>query len=55
MDMVFHTADDDGRAIELFGDAAEIKSAARRGWIVAQERTTVLLEKPDVGVSKQPT
>jgi hypothetical protein len=25
MDVVFHAADEDGRAIELFGDAAEIR------------------------------
>ena len=30
MDAVFHAADEEGRAIELFGDAAEIRVGSRR-------------------------
>ena len=33
MDMIFHAADLDGRTIELFGNAAEIRVQARRAWV----------------------
>ena len=41
MDVVFDAADEDGRAIELFGDAAEIRvQCVARGFVV-QERSAV--------------
>jgi hypothetical protein len=41
MDVVFHPADEDGRAIELFGDAAEIRVQRVARGFVAQEGTAV--------------
>ena len=45
MHVVFHAADEDGRAIELFGDAAEIRVERVARGFVAQERLAVLMEK----------
>ena len=41
MNVVFHAADEDGRAIELLGDAAEIRMKRVARGFVAQERATV--------------
>ena len=41
MDMVFHAAAEEGRAIELFGDAAEIRMERVARGFVAQERSAV--------------
>ena len=41
MDVVFHAADEEGRAIELFGNAAEIRMERVARGFVAQERTAV--------------
>src|ERR1035438_447728 len=41
MHVVFHAADEDGRAIELFGDAAEIRVERVARGFVAQERPAV--------------
>ena len=41
VDVVFHAADEEGRAIELFGDAAEIRMERVARGFVAQERATV--------------
>lgn len=41
MDLVFHTADKDRRAIELFGDAAEVRMGRVARRFVAQERPAV--------------
>jgi hypothetical protein len=38
MDVVFHAAAEDGRAIELFGAAAEIRMEGVAHGLVAQER-----------------
>ena len=37
MDVVFHAADEEGRAIELFGDAAEIRMERVACGFIAQE------------------
>ncbi|MDA1275840.1 MAG: hypothetical protein O2960_17635 [Verrucomicrobia bacterium] len=42
MDVVFHAAAEDGRAIELFGDAAEIRVERVARGFVSQERAAVL-------------
>src|SRR6266700_7757176 len=42
MDMVFHAADEDGRAIELFGDAAETRMERVARGFGAQQRSAVL-------------
>ena len=42
MDVVFHAADEEGRAIELFGDAAEIRMQRVTREFVAQEGPVVL-------------
>ena len=42
MHVVFHAADEDGRAIELFGDAAEVRVERVARGFVAQERPAVL-------------
>ena len=42
MDVIFHAADKDGRAIELFGNAAKIGMERVARGLVAQERTAVL-------------
>jgi len=41
MDVVFHAADEEGRAFELFGDAAEIRVEHVARGFVAQERSAV--------------
>lgn len=41
MDVVFHAAHEEGRAIELFGDAAEIRVERVARGFVAQERAAV--------------
>ena len=41
MDVVFHAADKEGRAIELFGDAAEIRMERVASGFVAQERPAI--------------
>ncbi len=41
MHVVFHAADEEGRAIELFGDAAEIRMERVARGFVAQERSAV--------------
>ena len=41
MDVVFHAADEQGRAIELFGDAAEIRMERVARGFVAPERSAV--------------
>ena len=41
MDVVFHAADEEGRAIELFGDAAEIRVQRVARGFVAQKRPAV--------------
>ena len=41
MHMVFHAAHEEGRAIELFGDAAEIRVQSVARGFVAQERPSV--------------
>ena len=41
MDVVFHTTDKNGWAIELFGDAAEIRVERIARGFVAQERPAV--------------
>ena len=41
MGVVFHAADEDGRAIELFGDAAEMRVQRVACGFIAQERAAV--------------
>ena len=41
MDVVFHATDEEGRAIELFGDTAEIRMERVACRFVAQERPAV--------------
>jgi hypothetical protein len=41
MDVVFHPTDEEGRTIELFGDAAEIRVEHVARGFFAQERTAV--------------
>ena len=41
MDVVFYATDEEGRAIELFGDAAEIRVQRVARWFVAQKRPPV--------------
>jgi hypothetical protein len=41
MHVVFHAADEDGRAIELFGDATEIRMERVARGFVAPERPAV--------------
>jgi hypothetical protein len=51
MDMVLHAADEDGRAIELFGDAAEIRVERVARGFVAQERPAVFGEEDQMNVN----
>ena len=51
MDVVFHAADEDGRAIELFGDAAKILLERVARGFVAQERSTVFGGKDQMNVN----
>jgi hypothetical protein len=47
MNVVFHTADENGRAIELFGNATEIRMKRLTRGFVAQERATVFRGRRD--------
>src|SRR6266496_5511233 len=51
MDMVFHTADEDGRAIEFFGNTPEIRVEGVAREFVAQERATVFGGKDEMNVN----
>jgi hypothetical protein len=51
MNMIFHAADEDGRAIELFGDAAEIRMKRIARGFVAQERPAVFGGKDQMNVN----
>ena len=51
MDVVFHAADEDGRAIELFGDAAEIRMERVARGFVAKERPAVFGGKDQMKVN----
>src|SRR6266851_8843795 len=51
MDVVFHTADVDGRAIELFGDAAEIRMERAARGPVSQERTALFGGEDEMNVN----
>ena len=51
MDVVFHAADEEGRAIELLGDAAEIRVERVARGFVAQERSAVLGGEDQVNVN----
>ena len=50
MHMVFHAASEDRRAIELFGDAAEIRMERVARGLVAPERSAVLGGKDQMNV-----
>ena len=49
--MVFHAADEEGRAIELFGDAAEIRVECVARGFVAQERAAVFGGEDEMNVN----
>ena len=51
MHMVFHAADEEGRAIELFGDAAEIRMERVARGFVAQERAAVFGGEDEMNVN----
>jgi hypothetical protein len=51
MDVVFHAADEEGRAIELFGDAAEMRVERVARGLVAQERPAVLGGEDEMNVN----
>ena len=51
MHMVFHAADEEGRAIELFGDAAEIRMERVARGFVAQERPAVFGGKDEMNIN----
>ena len=54
MNMIFHAANEEGRAIELFGDAAEIRMESRLAGdgFVAQKRPTVLGGEDQMNVNR---
>ena len=52
MDVVFHTADEEGRAVELFGDAAEIRVERVARGFVAQEWPPVFGGKDQMNVNR---
>jgi hypothetical protein len=51
MDMVFHPTDEDGRAIELFENPAEIRVEAVASGFVAQEGATVFGGEDEMNVN----
>jgi hypothetical protein len=51
MHMVLHAADEDGRTIELFGDAAEIRMERVARGFVAQQRTAVFGGENEMNVN----
>src|SRR5437667_4668947 len=51
MDMVFHATDEDGRAIELFGNPAEIRVEGVASGFVAQELATVFGGEDEMNVN----
>ena len=51
MNVVFHAGDEDRRAIELFGDAAEIRVECITRGFVAQERPAVFGGEDEVNVN----
>ena len=51
MDVVFHAADEEGRAIELFGDAAEILVQRVARGFVAQEWPAVFGGEDEMNVN----
>jgi hypothetical protein len=53
MDAVFHPADENGRAIELFGNAAELRIEGIARGFVAQERSALFAGEGQTRVSDQ--
>ena len=51
MDVVFHTADEDGRAIELFGYAAEIRVERVARGFVAEKRPAIFGGEDEMNVN----
>ena len=51
MDMVFHTADEDGRAIELFGNTAEIRVEGIASGFVPQDWATIFGGENEMNVN----
>ena len=51
MHRVFHAADEEGRAIELFGDAAEIRMERVARGFVAEQRPSVFGRKNEMNVN----
>ena len=49
--MIFHAADLDGRTVELFGNAAEIRVQRIACRLVAQQRAAVFGGKDEVNVN----
>jgi hypothetical protein len=52
MDMVFHAADEDGWAIELFGNAAEVRVKRVARGFIAQKRTAVFGGENEMNVNR---
>ena len=49
--MIFHAADFDGRTIELFGNAAQIRVQRTTRDLVTEQRTTVFGGKGEMNVN----
>ena len=51
MHVVFHAADEDGRAIELFGNTAEIRVEGVASGFVPQDRATIFGGENEMNVN----